>query len=65
MLPNSTADSDLEAAAHWFAERGRDGARAVVPSIRRQFPSLTPLQAIEAAKRAAEIEREGCHAVDR
>lgn len=45
----------LTDAAEWFAAHGRDGDRAIIPTIKAKFPELTAVQAIEVAKRAAEI----------
>lgn len=61
MQPN---DATIEQAARWFATHGRDGSRAVIPTIRQQYPNLTTLEAIAVAKVAAELEREACHADD-
>lgn len=59
------AEHNLESAAKWYAVNGRDGDRAIIPSIKAKFPELTAVQAIEVSKMAAELEREACHADDR
>lgn len=55
MQPSEQKQEQIRTAAEWFACHGRDGTRAIVPSIKTQFPRLSTLEAIRAAQMAAEI----------
>lgn len=62
MQSSDQTENQIREAAKWFAAHGRDSGRAIIPTVRRQFPRLSPRAAIEAVRLAATLQEDRHHA---